>query len=374
MKKTEFYCIRSSFPGFLHVVLLIAAAAAPAVSGSADLPHRKLSTRNFFSSMQELNHPLGAFFPDMTNLKRLAQLSDIIRKEAARRKINPETASKEFWEQLVKQLAENNHRAQLLASLEKFREQAKGKSRHLQLLKETKLLNQLSEALQNSPYREKIERIAMKSMARGLLNTAARKTRELNKENGLASYIEKFKDILNNAEVPPERIDQLRAVYHKTRSYGKSMLSWLSDLTSRSAQSAGKLPGISLPLVLILPALAVLFVAILLVKRKRIRSVHKPPPLNLRGLHDTREDFSRSLLCFYRRILFEARLPFRGRTMEELRRELLQVHPGLAAASEQLNSAFYDLYYAGEEKTGGELHSLNRLLKESADKTMKGSG
>jgi hypothetical protein len=124
-------------------------------------------------------------------------------------------------------------------------------------------------------------------------------------------------------------------------------------------------PSYVIPIALALCAAA----GLLFFLRKKNGDTHTPPPVpDFSALGTSGGDFADALLAFYRRVLFDARVPFKGKVLAELSRDAAARRPEIAASLPQLDRAFYEIWYGKEEKTRAEIASLSALLTDAAAK------
>ncbi len=332
---------RRAAPLFLAALLIASARADDGV------PHRRLATDRFPGG-EELNNPLGAYIPEIEQLQHAVRLARILEEEAQRLGIDLAAAPPDFFEEQVAALSVRE--PDLLAALPDLARAAETASPAGALRLES--IRRLAEAFDASPYREIVERFFVSSAlrARGERSSAAfsRKLKEL-------------AEFLRNAGVSDSHLDRLRALYRRGEGGVRRVLRNLSALTTRAADRAGalKVPPLAVPLVLAAAgALGVFFFL-----RRKERPEPPPPPLpDFRALGTRGEDFAEALLAFYRRVLHDAGLPFRGRVLADLARDAAARRPEIAAGLPPLNRAFYEIWYGKAEKPPGEVSALGARL------------
>ncbi|HAK96818.1 MAG TPA: hypothetical protein DCM87_17965 [Planctomycetes bacterium] len=334
----------------------VIAAALLIASARADdgVPHRRLATERF-PGRQELNNPLGAYFPELEQLDRALRIARILDEEAERLGIELAAAPPDFFADQVEALSVRE--PDLLAALPDLARAAELASPAGAIQVES--IRRLAEALEASPYRETVERFFVSSALRARSDRSS------------AAFTRKLKDLaefLRNAGVSESHLDGLRNLYRRGEGGARRLLANLRALTSRAAgrASALKVPPLAVPLVLAAAgALGVFFFL-----RRKERPEPPPPPLpDFRALGTRGEDFAEALLAFYRRVLHDAGLPFRGRVLADLARDASARRPEIAAGLPPLNRAFYEIWYGKAEKPPGEVSALAARLAALATAT-----
>ncbi len=337
----------------LHLAAFVGLLCATGATGGDDVPHRRLST-GLFPGPQELNNPLGAYFPEIEQLADTMRLSAMLQEEARRRGLKLGAASPEFFKQQVEALAKSDPEL-----LERLPELARSLGRAPpEATVELASVQRLAEALKDSPYAESLTRFAVKSALR------ARSAR------GASAFKSKLRELagfLERAGVSDAYLDRLESLYDGAKGGLRNALRSMRALTSRAASRAHAVP---VPPLLVAVALAVCAAAgILYFLRKKDPEQRTAPPIpDFAALAPTGGDFADALLAFYRRVLFDARVPFTGKVLAELSRQTAARRPELAACLPPLDRAFYEIWYGKEEKSRAELERLSALLADAAAK------
>ncbi len=329
---------------------LAAALLLPSAWADSDVPHRRLATERF-PGRPELNNPLAAYLPQFEQIDRALRLAGILREEAERLGQDLASVPPEFFADLVEALYVRA--PDLLAALPELARAAELADPEDTIRIES--LQRLTEALEASPYRAGVERFVVSSAlrARG--------------ERSAAAFGRKLKEIgafFRRAGVSEGHLDRLSDLYHRGEVGFRRLFGNLRALTDRAAGRAGALtlPPFVVPLVM--AAAGALGIVFFLRRKGR---AEPPPPLPDFGAVGPRgEDFARALLAFYRRVLHDAGLPFRGRVLADLARDAAARRPEIAAQLPPLNRAFYEIWYRAAEKPQGELSALNGRLASLA--------
>jgi hypothetical protein len=165
--------------------------------------------------------------------------------------------------------------------------------------------------------------------------------------------------------VSASHLDRLRELYRRADGNVRGVLRDLRALTGRAAERAGalKMPPFLVPLVLAAAgALGIVFFL-----RKKNHAKTPPPPLpDFRAIAPHGESFAEALLAFYRRVLHDAGLPFRGRVLADLARDAAARRPDIAPDLRPLNRAFYEIWYGKAEIPRDEIETLTALLADVA--------
>lgn len=335
-------------------------------AAAGEIPHRRLSTSHF-KGPRELNNIMGAFFPEHPNPAKLQVLAQRISQEAAREGVDLKNTSPQFWQKMVSRLAGSHQGQDLLSALRGMPDKFTGTPGSPEVDKRLQSLKSLQQAFEKSPFKDSIEKFVMRSWWRNMFEENTARPGEKPPKN-LRSYIKDLRELMEKADISEDQMGHLRSLFNKTRVKGKEWLEWLQGVSVNGSSDTLTLPSFTLPVLL---GIAGLVAAGMALWMKRNKTVPQAPPAlpDINGLARHAEGFSEALLQFYRRLCFEAGLPFQGRTINELQEELYIHFPGIHGMTETMNAAFYELWYGGQRKTPEEMHKLTGLLADCLART-----
>ena len=332
--------------------LLVFAILLPALGG--ERPHRRLATKRFFTEQSELNHPLAALTQN-ENLRQFLKVSRMIGEKAVRNGRDPNAAQAAFWQNMVKRIGRENpalrERVQNL-----MRPLAEGRPGADVGAEQLEQLQQFARLLEDPALREPVQRAMLSAMERAQRSPRNAAT--------FRDSLRRVRGVMERAGISRPTIDRLGALFRRVEAQGSRIAEGLTEFTRGTVGAAPsmRIPHLVLPLAFVAFVVAALL-SLALLRKKREKPVVPPPIPQFERLAP--HDFPGALLAIYRRLLFEVNLPFRGKPVEELLHDVSRHFPERTPGFRRLNAAFYEIWYAGSQKSPDELAELNALLAQT---------